>query len=113
MLHQSSCTNTPQQNGVAERKNRHLLEVARALSFQTKVPKYLWGDAILTAAYLINTLPTRTLDFQTPIKLFTENFPTTRLTIDIPSKNIWKCGMFIIMTKYALSLIQRQLNVSL
>jgi hypothetical protein len=41
IVHQSSCTNTPQQNGVAERKNRHLLEVARALLFSTKVPNYL------------------------------------------------------------------------
>ena len=39
ILHQSSCVDTPPQNGVAERKNRHLLEVARALLFQMNVPK--------------------------------------------------------------------------
>ncbi|XP_019153533.1 PREDICTED: uncharacterized protein LOC109150012 [Ipomoea nil] len=39
MLHQSSCVDTPSQNGVAERKNRHLLETARALMFQMGVPK--------------------------------------------------------------------------
>jgi len=39
MLHQSSCVDTPSQNGVAERKNRHLLETARALLFQREVPK--------------------------------------------------------------------------
>jgi transposase InsO family protein len=55
IVHQSSCPNTPQQNGVAERKNRHLLEVARALLFSSKVPNYLWGEAVLTAAYLINS----------------------------------------------------------
>ncbi|KZT76397.1 Beta-galactosidase [Dorcoceras hygrometricum] len=43
IVHHSSCTNTPQQNGVAERKNRHLLEVARSLMFTTHAPKYLWG----------------------------------------------------------------------
>jgi len=57
IIHQSSCPNTPQQNGVAERKNRHLHEVARALRFAMNVPKYLWGEAILTAAYLINRMP--------------------------------------------------------
>ena len=41
ILHQSSCVDTPSQNGVAERKNRHLLEVARALLFQMTVPKHL------------------------------------------------------------------------
>lgn len=45
IIHQSSCPYTPQQNGVAERKNRHLLEVARAISFQIRVPKYLWGGS--------------------------------------------------------------------
>ena len=54
IVHQATCRDTPQQNGVAERKNRHLLEVARALMFSMHVPKYLWGDVVLTAAYLIN-----------------------------------------------------------
>ena len=46
ILHETSCVDTPSQNGVAERKNRHLLETARALLFQTGVPKCFWADAI-------------------------------------------------------------------
>ena len=38
IIHQSSCIDTPQQNGIAERKNRHLLEVARSIMFTTHVP---------------------------------------------------------------------------
>ena len=45
IVHQYSCAYTPQQNGVAERKNRHLLEVARSLMLSTSLPSYLWGDA--------------------------------------------------------------------
>ena len=63
IVHQSSCVNTPQQNGIAERKNRHILDVARSLMFSTNVPKCFWGKAVLTAAYLINRMPSSVLNF--------------------------------------------------
>ena len=69
MIHQSSCTNTPQKNGVAERKNRHLLDTARSLLFSAQAPKPFWGEAVLTAAYLINRLPTQVLNKQSPIEV--------------------------------------------
>ena len=53
IIHQTSFPYTPQQNGVAERKNRHLMEVARSMMFQTNVPKRFWSDAVMTACYLI------------------------------------------------------------
>ncbi|RVW55235.1 Retrovirus-related Pol polyprotein from transposon TNT 1-94 [Vitis vinifera] len=59
IVHLSSCVDTPQQNGIAERKNRHLLEVARSLMFSMNVPKLFWGQAVLTTAYLINRMPSR------------------------------------------------------
>lgn len=67
--HQTTCVNTPEQNGVAERKNRHLLEVARSLMFTMNVPKFLWGEAVKTATYLINRMPLRVLDNKTPAEL--------------------------------------------
>ncbi|KAJ7969877.1 Retrovirus-related Pol polyprotein from transposon TNT 1-94 [Quillaja saponaria] len=73
ILHQTSCVNTPAQNGVAERKNRHLLEVARSLMFTMNVPKIYWGDAVLSAAYLINRMPLRALEFKTPLDLLLRN----------------------------------------
>ncbi|XP_010481078.1 PREDICTED: uncharacterized protein LOC104759901 [Camelina sativa] len=61
IIHQTSCPYTPQQNGVAERKNRHLMEVARSMMFHTNIPKRFWGDAVLAACYLINRTPTKIL----------------------------------------------------
>ncbi|KAK7406483.1 hypothetical protein VNO78_08110 [Psophocarpus tetragonolobus] len=55
IIHESSCVNTPQQNGIAERKNGHILDQTRALLFQNHVPKRFWEEALLTATYLINS----------------------------------------------------------
>ena len=68
IVHQTTCVNTAAQNGVAERKNRHLLEVARSLMFTMNVPKFLWGEAVKTAAYLVNRMPSRVLNYKTPIE---------------------------------------------
>jgi transposase InsO family protein len=43
IIHEFTYVDTPQQNGVVERKNRHLLEVARAILFQMSVSKSYWG----------------------------------------------------------------------
>jgi hypothetical protein len=54
ILHQTSCLDTPPQNGVAERKNRHISEVARSLMYTMNVTKYLWSEVVMTVTYLIN-----------------------------------------------------------
>ncbi|PKA63396.1 Retrovirus-related Pol polyprotein from transposon TNT 1-94 [Apostasia shenzhenica] len=94
VVHQSSCVDTPQQNGIAERKNRHILEVARSLLFQTNVPKQFWGEAVLTATYLINRMPSRVLTFESPIQYFQKHFPTSKLLTYVPPK-IFGCTAFI------------------
>jgi IS30 family transposase len=64
-----SCPDTHPQNGVAERKNRHILEVARSLMFTMNVPKFLWSEAVLTATYLINRMPSKILGMKSPCQL--------------------------------------------
>ena len=74
ILHQTSCVDTPSQNGVAKRKNRHLLEPARALLFQIHVPKHFWVDVVFAVCFLINRMPSLVLNWATPYhQLFPNN----------------------------------------
>ncbi|KAL0400903.1 UNVERIFIED_CONTAM: Retrovirus-related Pol polyprotein from transposon TNT 1-94 [Sesamum latifolium] len=74
--HQTSCTYSPQQNGRIERKHRHLLNVARALLIHASLPTTFWGDAILTATFLINRTPTQILNWSTPYERLYGHPPT-------------------------------------
>jgi len=74
--HETTCVNTPQQNGVAERKHRHLLEIARSLRFQSGLLKIFWGECIMTATYLINRIPTKILNNSTPYEMLFHKRPS-------------------------------------
>ncbi|CAL9012563.1 unnamed protein product [Prunus brigantina] len=76
IIRQRSCPYTPQHNGVAERKNRHLLEVIRASLFGANMPRSFWGEAIISTAYLINRIPSSILNFQTPLQILHHHIQT-------------------------------------
>lgn len=61
ILNQTSCIDTPQQNGRVERKHLHILNIARACLFQGRLPIELWGESIMTAAHIINRTPSPVL----------------------------------------------------
>ena len=86
--------NTPQQNGIAERKNKHLLEVAHAVMFSMNVPKYFLGEAVLKASYLINRMPTRILKYSTPLECYQKIFPLSRMYSNLPLK-VFGCSVFV------------------
>nr|KYP75541.1 Retrovirus-related Pol polyprotein from transposon TNT 1-94 [Cajanus cajan] len=69
IVHQSSCPHTPQQNGVVERKHRHIVDIARTLLLNANAPQKLWGDVELIAGYLINRMPSSVLNDQVPYSL--------------------------------------------
>ncbi|KAL5729693.1 hypothetical protein ACHQM5_002605 [Ranunculus cassubicifolius] len=69
ILQQLSNTYTPEQNGVAERKNRSLMVVVRCLLRGMNVPKNYWHMAVLTASYLLNRTPSRILHGKPPLRL--------------------------------------------
>jgi transposase InsO family protein len=69
ITHNLSAPYTPQQNGVAERANRTLLEGMRSILYARQVRLGLWGEAAVTVAHLRNLIPRRTQD-KSPHELF-------------------------------------------
>ena len=65
-VHQLTCPGTSQQNGRAERKFHHILDIVRALLFSTKVPAPFWGEAALHTPHAINRISSPVIQNQTP-----------------------------------------------
>lgn len=57
---------TPQQNGVAEKMYRTILERLRCMLFESGLQKKFWEEVAATTAYLINKCPSSAIDFKTP-----------------------------------------------
>ena len=90
ILHQSYCSYTPQHSGVAERKNRHLVEIACILLLHHKAPRRLWRDVILSVFYLINCMPSSFLHDKIPHSI---NFPNQPLFCLPPQ--VFGCVCFV------------------
>lgn len=66
---------TPQQNGVAERKNRTLLDMARCMLIQSKLPPSFWAEAMHTANHIRNRCPSKILNGSTPFEVWHKRPP--------------------------------------
>ena len=57
IVHQTTAPYTPQQNGIAERKNRTLKDMIDSMLNSSELPHNLWGEALLTANFILNRIP--------------------------------------------------------
>ncbi|GJX90912.1 ribonuclease H-like domain-containing protein [Tanacetum coccineum] len=76
ILRQFSVARTPQQNGVAERRNRTLIKAARTMLADSKLPTTFWAEAINTACYVQNRVLVVKPHNKTPYELFHGRTPT-------------------------------------
>ncbi|GJS76476.1 putative ribonuclease H-like domain-containing protein [Tanacetum coccineum] len=76
ILRQFSVARTPQQNGVAKRRNRTLIEAARTMLADSKLPTTFWAEAVNTACYVQNRVLVVKPHNKTPYKLFHGRTPT-------------------------------------
>ena len=67
--HRVSCPYTPEQNGTSERKHRHIFETSLALHKQASLPTTFCDEAITTASFFINRMPTPLLANQSPYEM--------------------------------------------
>ena len=66
IAHHVSCPHAHQQNGSAERKHRHIVEVGLSLLAHASMPLKFWDEAFATVVFLINRLPSRVIHNETP-----------------------------------------------
>lgn len=75
-------------------QQRRKIGICYALMISSHVPKIFWREAALTAAFLINRMPSRVLGCQTPCPVFLKSYPKTRLISSIPLK-VFECSAFV------------------
>nr|XP_009781744.1 PREDICTED: uncharacterized protein LOC104230591 [Nicotiana sylvestris] len=76
IIHQSTCTYKPQQNGVVERRHTTILEMARALRFQAAIPLKFCGECVSTIVSLINRLSSRVIGVKSPFEMLYLHAPS-------------------------------------
>ena len=81
---------TPQQNGVVERKNRSLEEMARTMLCEGNLPRYFWAEAVNTACYILNRVSTRPIIKKTPYEIWKGRKP------NIYYFHVFGCNCFVL-----------------
>nr|UBX54621.1 transposon Pol polyprotein [Lupinus angustifolius] len=69
---------TPQQNGVSERKNRTVMEMARSMLKEKGLPNTFWAEAVYTVVYIMNRCPTKAIEGKSPIEAWSGRKPSAK-----------------------------------
>jgi transposase InsO family protein len=88
--HQFASPRVPQQNGVVERKNRTLVEMARTMIDEFSTPRKFWADAISIACYVSNRVFLRSKLHKTPYELRFEHRPS------VSHLRVFGCKCFVL-----------------
>lgn len=94
IVHRFTCPYTHHQNGIVERKHRHIVETGLALLAHSKLPLKYWDHAFVTAAYLINRMPSSSLQNQSPYSILMQKPP------DYSSLRVFGCACFPFLRPY-------------
>ena len=86
-------TYNPQQNGVAERKNRTIMEAVKAMIHDQDLPMHLWAEAAGIVVYMQNRSPHKVLGRKTPEEIFSGEKP------EVSHLRIFGCPVFIHVPK--------------
>jgi hypothetical protein len=102
--HHVSCPHVHQQNGSAERKHRHIVEVGLSLLAHASVPLKFWDDVFLAAVYLINRTPSQILNYETPLERLFHRKP------DYTSLRVFGCAYWPNLRPHNTHKLQFRLN---
>ena len=76
---------SPDQNGVAERRNRTLLDMVRSMLSSSKLPRFLWTKALKTTMYILNRIPTKVVP-KMPFDLW------KGWKLSLRHRSVWRCS---------------------
>ena len=89
-IHQTSCTNTSEQNGIAERKHRVIIKTTRSFLLSASVPSEFWEKVIISTISLINSIPSSHSSGFSPFKNLYE------YVLDYFSFRVFYCTCFVL-----------------
>ena len=89
-----ACVLTLHNKWSVRKKKPSFVGGSPSLMFTMGVPKYLWGDVVLTATYLVNRLPSRTINFETPLSVLAKHYPHISTSNALPLRN-FGCTTFV------------------